>query len=193
MLDEVKILLEDYAERVVNAAKNNLAKTNNANGELYNSLKSEVSQTDEDITVTFQGTPYANFYDQGVQGADPTKMPDGAKHRFNRAPLSKFRFGTGNFKGQGSLRGAIDQWVVQKPGLSNVRDDLGRFIPRKTMVFLISRSIYLAGLKPSYFFSDPFEFYTERLERELEDALDRDVKLAISQTDETNELIITIN
>ena len=155
MLDEVKILLEDYAERVVNAAKNNLAKTNNANGELYNSLKSEVSQTDDDITVTFQGTPYANFYDQG--------------------------------------RGAIDQWVVQKPGLSNVRDDLGRFIPRKTMVFLISRSIYLAGLKPSYFFSDPFEFYTERLERELEDALDRDVQLAISQTDETNELIITIN
>jgi DNA-directed RNA polymerase subunit E'/Rpb7 len=61
------------------------------------------------------------------------------------------------------------------------------------MVFLISRSIYLAGLKPSYFFSDPFEFYTERLERELEDALDKDVQLAISQTDETNELIITIN
>lgn len=193
MLDEVKILLEDYAERVVNAAKSNLAKTDNANGELYNSLKSEVSQTDDDITVTFTGTPYASFYDQGVQGADPTRMPDGAKHRQNRAPLSNFRFGTGNFKGQGSLRGAIDQWVVQKPGLSNVRDDLGRFIPRKTMVFLITRSIYLTGLKPSYFFSDPFEFYTERLERELEDALDRDVQLAISQTNETNELIITIN
>ena len=37
--------------------------------------------------------------------------------------------------------GPIDRWVVQKQSVKPIRDAKGRFIPRKTLVFLIRRSI----------------------------------------------------
>ena len=192
MLAEVEKLVQDYADKIITAAKNNLADKELSGGDLFNSLKSNVSTTDDDIVVTFTAADYAKFYDEGVQGANPSKMPPGSKTRFNQAPESPYRFGTGTGK-KGGLRAAIDKWVLKKPGLQeSTRDDLGRFIKRKSMVFLISRSIYLTGLKPSYFFTKPFDFYTKNLERDLEDALERDVTLALEQYDELNEIIITI-
>lgn len=40
---------------------------------------------------------------------------------------------------------AIDKWVRQKPGISGIRDEKGRFIKRKSLVFLIRRSIAQYG------------------------------------------------
>ena len=37
--------------------------------------------------------------------------------------------------------GPIDKWVRQKQSIKGIRDAKGRFIPRKTLVFLIRRSI----------------------------------------------------
>lgn len=192
MLKEVENIVKDYADKIVLAAKNNLADKELSGGELYNSLKSNVNTTDDDIVVTFSATDYAKFYDEGVQGANPSKMPAGSKTRFNQAPQSPYSFGTGSGK-KGGLRAAIDKWVLKKPGLQeSTRDDLGRFIKRKSMVFLISRSIYLTGLKPSYFFTKPFDFYTKNLERDLEEALEKDITIALNQYDQSNQITITI-
>jgi hypothetical protein len=40
---------------------------------------------------------------------------------------------------------AIDKWVRQKPGIAGVRDEKGRFISRKSLVFLMRRSIAQYG------------------------------------------------
>lgn len=40
---------------------------------------------------------------------------------------------------------AIDRWSINKKGLSGVRDEKGKFIPRKTLVFLRARSIATYG------------------------------------------------
>jgi len=194
MLAEVKKILDAYTINVISAARNNLSKTDNTNGELYNSLDSVITdESDGSILVNFTATDYATFYDLGVQGADPNKMPSGSKARYNKAPLSPYRFGTGSSKGGGTLRGAIDKWVLTKPDLSSsTRNDLGQFISRKTMVFLISRSIYFTGLRASEFFKKPFDFFTRQLEQELEDALNRDVQISLNQIDETNEIQIEI-
>ena len=40
---------------------------------------------------------------------------------------------------------AIDRWSIVKQGLSGVRDEQGRFIPRKTLNFLRARSIARYG------------------------------------------------
>ena len=40
---------------------------------------------------------------------------------------------------------AIDRWSIIKPGLTGVRDEKGRFIPRKTLNFLRARSIARYG------------------------------------------------
>jgi hypothetical protein len=46
----------------------------------------------------------------------------------------------------------IDRWVVQKSGFSNViRDQSGRFVSRKSLVFLIRRSIGMYGYEGTEF------------------------------------------
>tara|TARA_R110002012_G_scaffold321595_1_gene550015 strand:- start:47 stop:628 length:582 start_codon:yes stop_codon:yes gene_type:complete len=191
MLAEVNKILEAFALNVVSAAKDNLAKSGNSNGDLYNSLDYKIPGNNNEIEINFIGTNYANFYDLGVQGAAPSKMPPNSISRYNKAPMSPYKFGSGSGK-KGGLRGAIDKWVVRKPGLSNVRDNLGRFIPRKSMVFLITRSIYLTGLKPSYFFDKPLKKYLKQLEIELEEALGRDIEIALSESKEPTEITVTI-
>ena len=194
MLAEVKKILEAYGLNVVSAARNNLAKKKIGDGALANSLFSLVTEeSDGSYLVTFLGEDYATFYDQGVQGAAPEQMPSGSKNRFNKAPLSPYHFGTGSSRGNGTLRGAIDKWVLTKPDLSSsTRNSLGQFISRKSIVFLISRSIYLTGLKPSLFFTTPFDFYTRQLEDKLEEALDKDIALIVNQSI-TNEISINIS
>ena len=41
--------------------------------------------------------------------------------------------------------GPIDKWVLQKAGMQGIRDAKGRFIKRKSLVYLIRRSIGLYG------------------------------------------------
>jgi len=63
---------------------------------------------------------------------------------------------------------ALDKWAVRKSGLKKaVRDKQGRFIPRKSLVFLIGRKIFLEGIKPSLFFTKPFEKAYKNLPKEL--------------------------
>ena len=193
MLDQVEKILTAYGVNVVSAARSNLAKTDNAGGDLANSLTSLLTEeSDGSYLLTFFGTDYATFYDKGVQGAGPERMPSGSKNRFNKAPLSPYHFGTGSSRGTTTLKGAIDKWVVRK-GLDNTRNDLGQFIPRKSLVFLISRSIYLTGLRASLFFTTPFDFYTRQLEDDLQDALQRDIELIFGQSDQRNEFSINIS
>ena len=87
--------------------------------------------------------------------------------------------GAGGFKGSGRARGQgspfkystkmpprrfIDKWIVSKP-LKAGRDAKGRFIARKSLAFLIQRSIFQRGLERTQFFSRPF---TQQLEKQTE-------------------------
>ena len=113
-------------------------------GALYNSMSVTVGEDDEGYFVNI--TPqvhYWEFVDKGVQGA--------SRNIFTRQSDSPFKFGSG--KGPRGLRGAIDKWVVQK-NIEGTRDAQGRFVTRKSMVFMISRAIYNRGLKPTFFISD---------------------------------------
>ena len=113
-------------------------------GALYNSMSVTVGEDNEGYFVNI--TPqvhYWEFVDKGVQGA--------SRNIFSRQSESPFKFGSG--KGPRGLRGAIDKWVVQK-NIEGTRDAQGRFVTRKSMVFMISRAIYNRGLKPTFFISD---------------------------------------
>ena len=113
-------------------------------GALYNSMSVTVGEDNEGYFVNI--TPqvhYWEFVDKGVQGAE--------KNIFTRQSDSPFKFGSG--KGPRGLRGAIDKWTVQK-NIEGTRDAKGRFTPRKSIVFFISRAIYTRGLKPTFFISD---------------------------------------
>ena len=58
----------------------------------------------------------------------------------------------------------IDKWIVSKP-LKAARDKSGRFIARKSLAFLIQRSIFQRGLERTQFFSKPF---TQQLKKQTD-------------------------
>ena len=61
---------------------------------------------------------------------------------------------------------AFDKWIVRK-GLKDIRDKQGRFLPRKTLQFLIAKSVFEKGIKASMFFTKPFQAAFKRLPDDL--------------------------
>jgi hypothetical protein len=98
---------------------------------------------------------YGTFVDKGVKGAKSSQ----------RAPRSPYRFGSGRGK-KGGLTKGIDKWVKRK-GIQFRDKKTGRFMSYKSTAFLIRRSIYNKGIKPSMFFTKPFENAFKRLPDEI--------------------------
>jgi len=141
-------------------------------GALYNSMEVNVGANQYAMYVNI--TPqvhYWEFVDKGVQGA--------SRNIFARQSESPFKFGSG--KGPRGLRGAIDKWVVQK-NLQGSRDAQGRFVPRKSMSFLISKAIYNRGLKPTFFISDTLKRLKPKAMKWLSIAVGEDVANAIRES-----------
>jgi hypothetical protein len=163
----LKDALKRFGNEVVKIGQTNLKdQKKNTTGNLSKSLTYKIADNSVDIvSIEFiaPNASYWKFVNWGVKG-----LISSAK-----APNSPFQFGSGNFEGKGTLRGAIDKWVVQKP-VGPIRDDKGRFTNRKGMVRAISRSIYLNGIAPSYFYSSAFERGWKRNIGKIEDALGED-------------------
>jgi len=138
-------------------------------GALYNSMSVAVGEDKDGYFVNI--TPqvhYWEFVDKGVQGA--------SRNIFSRQSESPFKFGSG--KGPRGLRGAIDKWTVQK-NIEGTRDAQGRFVTRKSLVFMISRAIYNRGLKPTFFISDTMKRLKPKAMKMLGLALGQDVANAL--------------
>ena len=138
-------------------------------GALYNSMPVIVGEDNDGYFVNI--TPqvhYWEFVDKGVQGA--------SRNIFSRQSDSPFKFGSG--KGPRGLRGAIDKWVVQK-NIEGTRDTKGRFVTRKSLVYVISRAIYSRGLKPTFFISDTRKRLKVKALKWLGEALGADVANAL--------------
>lgn len=157
-MGEFEKALDKYAKYVIQQARTNLTKggppngTYNASMSLYNSLSYSI----EDGIVSFEMLDYGPFQDEGVKGKNPSGLPKNSKwHGKQKAPnKSPFKFGTKTGPKGGLTRG-LDKWIIRK-GIAP-RDKEGKFMSRKTLKFLMARSIYLSGIRPTYFFTKPFD------------------------------------
>ena len=148
-------------------------------GALYDSMPVTVGQNQYAIYVDITPTVnYWEFVDKGVQGA--------SRNIFPRQSESPFKYGSG--KGGRGLRGAIDKWVLQK-GLGGTRDSQGRFTPRKSLVFLITRAIWNRGLKPTFFLSGTLKRLKPKAMKWLNAALGKDMANAIKESLSVNKNI----
>jgi hypothetical protein len=59
----------------------------------------------------------------------------------------------------------LDKWIVRK-GIAP-RNEKGQLMTRKSLQFVIARGIYINGIKPSLFFTKPFEKAYKRMPNEL--------------------------
>tara|TARA_R110002020_G_scaffold433811_1_gene643903 strand:- start:481 stop:1023 length:543 start_codon:yes stop_codon:yes gene_type:complete len=115
---------------------------------LYNDFNYEVQGSADSVTLTFdfgKASDYWNFVDEGVKGSGGFK--GSGKMRGQGSPF--------RFRGKNIKKGVVDRWIVNKP-LREARDKKGRFIPRKSMAFLIGRAIAQRGLERTQFFTRPF-------------------------------------
>jgi len=168
-----------FALTVLKEARKNLRqKKKITTGKLLKSLQAKIKQEKDYIMLTFLMEDYGKFVDKGVKGADPYALPEGAKwYGRNRAPDSPYQFGAMKSRG---LKQAINRWTIQK-GLKGVRDKKGRFLPRKSMQFMINRSIYLSGLEASMFFTGPYNKFLVRFINKFFRAFTFDVDMALRQ------------
>ena len=183
-LKELRQVLNTFGMAVIARSKKKLK-----SGPLADSLEAKIKQNKNSITLTFLMEEYGLYRDLGVQGKDPSKLPPKArKHKKQQAPLSPYKFGRSNRmpkKGsKGELYKAIDRCVVNK-GLKGTRNKLGQFTKRKSLVFLISRSIYFSGLKPSLFFTTPFRIEYKKLPKQIASSFAKDVVSMVQKTVKT--------
>jgi hypothetical protein len=162
-LDNFKKALEEFRDKVVEESKKNLRKEGKGGGQLENDLKGgEVKVTNRSLQFEIEMPYYGVFQDKGVSGI---------KKKYN-TPYS--------YKTKMPPPSKLDKWTVKK-GIAP-RDEKGRFLSRKSLQFLIARSIFYNGIKPSLFFTKPFEKYAKGLPKELEQAFALDTEAFLEFT-----------
>lgn len=147
-LKETKDILNKFAKYVIQQSRTNLTKgKKNSSKALYNSLGYNIKETSNGVNIEFLMDEYGAYQDKGVSGK---------KKKYN-TPFS--------YKDKMPPSSALDKWTVRR-GIAP-RDKSGKFIPRKTINYLIARSIFNKGIKPSLFFTKPFEKGFKNLPPEL--------------------------
>ena len=80
---------------------------------------------------------------------------------------------------------SLDKWIVKR-NLKGLRGKDGKFISRKSLQYMIARSIYNNGIKPSLFFTKPFEKAFKNLDEELVNAFRLDMEKLLTTTTKDN-------
>mgnify|MGYP001326145521 FL=1 len=161
-LKETRETLNKFAKYVIQQARTNLTKgKKNVTKELYNSLDYNININPNNVNVIFEMEDYGIFQDLGVSG---TKTKYNTPYSYTtKMPPPK----------------AFSQWVVRK-GLKGTRDKkTGRFLSRKSLQYAVARNIFKYGIKPSMFFTKPFERAFKNLPSELQDSFGIDIENAI--------------
>jgi hypothetical protein len=147
---ELQLELNKFRDYVISQAKANLTRGGkNVSKGLYNSIKGNVKANPNSFEMDFSMDEYGIYQDKGVSGIKKKYNTD---YKYtNKMPPAK----------------AFDKWIVRK-GLAP--REKGKFKNRKSLSFAIARSVYYNGIKPSLFFTKPFEKAIKRLPNDLVEA-----------------------
>lgn len=168
-LTQSQAIIKRFKDYVIQQSRSNLSKGGkNVTKRLYNSIKGEIVSEDNYTIVGFSMDEYGAYQDQGVKGAKSS----------SRAPKSPFRFGSGTGR-EGGMREGIGKWV-QRRRIQFRDKKSGKFLSYQSTAYIISRSIYNKGLKPSLFFTKPFEAgFIKYIDTDLIKAFSQDVDTII--------------
>lgn len=149
--------LNSFKKFVIQQSRSRLTKgRKNVNKKLYNSIDGDVKVSANSISLSFFMEDYGVFQDKGVSGT---------KKKYN-TPFS--------YTSKRPPRKTLEEWISKRR--FQFRDKKGKFMSYKSMSFLIQRSIFEKGIKPSLFFTKPFEQGFKKLPDELIEAYGLDVE-----------------
>jgi hypothetical protein len=165
---ELQKVLDRFRDAVISQSKRNLTRLQkNSSKKLYNSIKGKVKAYPNSFHMEFTMEDYGLYQDKGVSGI---------KKKYN-TPYS--------YKSKMPPTKAFDKWIVRK-GIAP-RDASGKFSKRKSLSFLIARSIYRNGIKPTMFFTKPFEAAYKNLPDDMVERFGLEVEQLFNQMVITNK------
>jgi hypothetical protein len=156
--------LNDFAKYVIQQSRSNLTKGDkNVNKNLYNSLDKQIEVSANSFRLTFLMENYGEFQDKGVSGTK-RKYDTPFSYSSKRPPLKP-----------------IEDWVTKRRFQFRNKES-GKFMSFKSTAYLIAGGILKNGIKPSLFFTKPFEKAFERMPDELVEAYGLDVEQFLQYT-----------
>jgi hypothetical protein len=125
----------------------------------------------------FSMPDYGFYQDEGVKGADPSQVSKNAKIKGQQAPNSRFKF-------KRRIPSApFEQWAKFRN--IRLRDAKGKFAKGnyKSIGYIIAKNVWARGIKPSLFFTKPFEAgYKKYIDTDLIKAFGDDIETLIDYT-----------
>lgn len=166
MLDNknTKEYLNAFAKYVIQQSRSNLTKGNkNVDKKLYDSLDKEIEVGANSFRMAFLMEDYGAYQDKGVSGTQK-KYNTPFSYKSKKPPLKP-----------------ITQWVTKRR-FQFRNKETGKFMSYQSTAFLVRNGIFKNGIKPSLFFTKPFEKAFERLPDELVEAYGLDVEEFLQYT-----------
>lgn len=146
---ETQRVLQEFVNYVVRESKKRAPK---ASGDLKRSIKAgKVKETSNAIEVSISAEDYLPYIDKGVSGTE---------RKFN-TPFS--------YKNKKPPVRFLQTWLKQKTGVFRARN-------RKSVAFAIQNNIFKYGIKPTKFFTTPFENAFKQLPEDVIEAYGLDVE-----------------
>ena len=145
---ELQKELNKFKAYVIRESQNNLSKLGKDKGKLFESIDARVKANANSFEMEFVMEQYGIYQDKGVSG---TERKFNTPYKYTtKAPPPK----------------AFDKWSVKK-GLAPRKN--GKLTSRKSLQYALSRHIFKKGIKPSLFFTKPFEAAFKKLPSDLID------------------------
>jgi len=170
-LKETQNALNTFAKYVIQQSRTNLTKgKKNASKELYNSLGSDIKVSKNSFQLEFLMEQYGIFQDKGVRGAGGVrKTTSKFNRRNNKGKIWKQKGGNSPFSFKEGRKPSVKhfkEWSKRK-GLS---------------AYAVRDAVFRQGIKPSMFFTKPFEKAFKNLPKELVESFALDVEQLIKTT-----------
>jgi len=150
--------LNKFAKFVIQQSRSNLTKggiygTHNVSSDLYGSLGYDLNVSSNSFSLEFYMLPYGEFLDKGVHGK---------KSSYIEARNSPYEYTNKKPPMQ-----PLADWAKKKN--IRLRDEKGKYKKGnyRTIGFILQKSIYEKGIKPSLFFTKPFEKAFDNLPQDL--------------------------
>ena len=149
--------LNSFGKQVVNRSKGNLQKAKGGGTNLESSISFKVVPDADGFTVQFYMDSYGTFVDKGVSGNEQRRTFKDYKGQVKSSPYK--------YTNKQPPSRVLDKWIVKK-GIAP-RDEKGRFMSRKSISFLIARSIKKKGIESTSFFQKPLMLGLKQFGKDL--------------------------
>jgi len=177
MLKELSEEFRKFGKYVVQQSRTNLTKGgDNVSKQLYNSIKYELTSKNDVYNLSLIMEDYGMFLDKGVRGANPSLVKNG-KQKGGNSPYS--------YKSKMPPMADIRTWAKMRN--IRLRDEKGRFKKGNytTIAFILQKRIFAQGIRPTMFFTKPFQRALKIYVPLLQDAYAEDIEQIIEDNIKT--------